>query len=126
MIKQMRIIAVSGFLAVALAAPRGALAQEVPYDDRLLRLSEILGSIHFLRNLCGEKTNVWRDQMQELLAAENPEPERRARMVASFNHGYRTFSGVYTTCTPSATDAIARYMEEGEKLARDVVVRFGN
>lgn len=103
-----------------------AAAQDAPYDDRMLRLSEVLGSIHFLRNLCGERSNVWREDMQRLLEAEDPDPDRRARMIASFNHGYRTFSGTYTTCTESAAESIRRYMVEGERLAREMVVRFGN
>ncbi|MDH3196540.1 MAG: TIGR02301 family protein, partial [Hyphomicrobiales bacterium] len=34
------------------------------YEDRLLRLSEILGGLHFLRQLCGfEDGAVWRAEM---------------------------------------------------------------
>ncbi|KAG1648813.1 hypothetical protein GQR58_029548 [Nymphon striatum] len=40
-----------------------------PYDSRLQRLSEVLGSVHYLRNLCGEESNQWRDQMSGLLTA---------------------------------------------------------
>ena len=90
------------------------------------RLSEILGSLHFLRNLCGENGTAWRDEMNELLATENPEPELRAKLVASFNHGYRSFDAVYTTCTESAYAAITRYMAEGEKLSREIAVRYGD
>jgi uncharacterized protein (TIGR02301 family) len=64
--------------------------------------------------------------MESLLVHEEPEPERRARMVASFNHGYRSFGSVYTTCTASAVEAIERYMLEGETLTRDLVSRYGN
>ena len=60
-----------------------------------MRLAEVLGSLHYLRNLCGETGNQWRDEMEQLLASENPQPERRARFVASFNRGYRSFDGVY-------------------------------
>jgi uncharacterized protein (TIGR02301 family) len=110
----------------ALAAPAAGGQEQAPYDARLYRLAEVLGSVHFLRNLCGEKSDAWRVDMQKLLEAENPEPERRARMIASFNHGYRAFSATYTTCTESATESISRYMIEGEKLAREVVARYGN
>jgi uncharacterized protein (TIGR02301 family) len=64
--------------------------------------------------------------MTELLQLENPEPELRARLVASFNHGYRSFDGVYSSCTESAYAAITRYMAEGEKLAREIAVRYGD
>ena len=64
--------------------------------------------------------------METLLAAEEPEPGRRARLVARFNHGYRSFDATYSTCTESAIVAIERYMKEGERLSRDIVLRFGN
>ncbi|ODT08340.1 MAG: TIGR02301 family protein [Mesorhizobium sp. SCN 65-20] len=103
-----------------------ARAVEAPFEPGLLRLAEVLGSLHFLRNLCGEKGTQWREQMENLLKAENPSPERKARFIASFNRGYRSFEGTYTACTASATEAIDRYMKEGETLSRDIASRFGN
>jgi len=103
-----------------------ARAAEAPYESQLLRLAEVLGSVHYLRNLCGETGNVWRERMETLLTTENPDPERRARLIASFNRGYRSYQSTYLSCTASATLAISRYMEEGEKLSRDIVSRFGN
>jgi uncharacterized protein (TIGR02301 family) len=64
--------------------------------------------------------------MEQLLASENPSPDRKARFVASFNRGYRSFDGVYVACTASATEAISRYMKEGEELSRDIATRYGN
>ena len=114
-------------MATALAvAPVSARAAEAPFDPGLMRLAEILGSLHFLRNLCGEKGDQWRGEMQKLLDSENPDPARRARLVASFNRGYRSFGSTYTRCTPSATEAINRYMREGETLSRDIASRYGN
>ena len=118
------------FLAIALTVPmtlaRPAAAVEPPFDAGLMRLAEVLGSLHFLRNLCGEKGDQWRRTMERLLTAENPEPERRARFIASFNRGYRSFEGTYTSCTASATQAIGRYTVEGETLSRDLAARYGN
>ncbi|MEZ5810963.1 MAG: TIGR02301 family protein [Rhizobiaceae bacterium] len=119
-------LAVALVVATLLYPAVAVRADNVPYEKQLLRLSEILGSIHYLRSLCGEKDGGWRDQMEALLEAENPEPVRRARMIASFNRGYRTYGSVYKTCTESATAAIARYMKEGETLSKEVVVRFGD
>lgn len=118
------LIAMTLAASTALAAP--ARAVEAPFEHGLLRLAEVLGSLHFLRNLCGEKGTEWRGEMEKLLQAENPSPERRARFIASFNRGYRSFDGTYTVCTPSATEAIARYMKEGEALSRDIASRYGN
>ena len=91
-----------------------------------MRIAEVMGSLHFLRNLCGDKGNQWRSTMERLLAAENPEPERRARFIASFNRGYRSFEGTYSNCTASAAEAISRYMKEGEALSNDIAARYGN
>ncbi len=110
---------------VALAAAP-ARAAEAPFEPGLMRLAEILGSLHFLRNLCGEKGDRWRAEMEKLLESEKPDPERRARFIASFNRGYRSFNGTYTQCTASATEAIGRYMREGEQLSRDIASRYGN
>jgi uncharacterized protein (TIGR02301 family) len=118
------------FTALALIAPmafaRPAAAIDAPYEAGLLRIAEVMGSLHFLRNLCGDKGEQWRQTMERLLAAENPDAERRARFIASFNRGYRSFEGTYTKCTASATEAISRYTVEGENLARDLALRFGN
>ena len=116
----------ASLLVLPLALSRPAAAVDAPYEAGLLRIAEVMGSLHFLRNLCGDKGNQWRNTMERLLAAENPEPERRARFIASFNRGYRSFEGTYTKCTASATEAISRYTIEGENLARDLAVRYGN
>ena len=118
-------------LAIALCLSTGLAAQparpaEAPFEGGLMRLAEILGSLHFLRNLCGETGSDWREQMESLLETENPAPERRARFTASFNRGYRSFAEAYKSCTPSALAAINRYMKEGEALTRDIASRYGN
>jgi len=124
-------VRVRAYLAIAVVAllsaePGRAAGVEAPFEQPLMRLAEVLGSLHYLRNLCGETGNQWRDEMERLLASESPQPERKARFVASFNRGYRSFDGVYVACTASATEAISRYMKEGEALSRDIATRYGN
>jgi uncharacterized protein (TIGR02301 family) len=102
--------------------PPGAPA----YDEQLLRLSEILGAMHYLRPLCGSNEGgLWRSEMEAFLTAEQPDSARRARFVDRFNHGYEGFRAVYRVCTPAATLAIDRYMAEGARIARDVSARYG-
>lgn len=113
-------------IVFAALAPIRASAVEAPFDAGLMRLAEVLGSLHFLRNLCGEKGTVWRDQMEKILESENPDPARRAQFIAGFNRGYRSFEGTYTSCTASAVQAIERYVREGERLSRDIASSFGN
>ena len=104
--------------------PSGLIAPPI-YEGQLLRLSEILGSLAFLRQLCGEKDAAgWRDEMSALLAAEHPPPERRSKLVGRFNHGFETYNAVYRSCTPSARRAIARYLAEGKALSNEVRSRY--
>ena len=120
------LIAVS--LVLALAAPgQAAEGGGAPFDGDLQRLAEILGSLHYLRGLCGANEGTkWRDQMQALIEAEAPNGERRDRMVASFNRGYRGFQQTYRVCTPAADFVIRRYLDEGSKIAREITARYGN
>lgn len=97
-----------------------------PYDEQLFRLSEILGAIHYLRDLCGSgEGSLWRDQMQQLIDSEQPDTARRARLIDRFNRGYEGFRAVYRTCTASATLAVDRYMAEGARISRDIAARYG-
>lgn len=106
----------------------GSAEQPVPYDEQLSRLSEILGSIDYLRNLCSPtREDGWRGDMQQLLDTETKnEPKRRERLTAAFNRGYRSFASVYTNCTPQARTAEERYRNEGATLATEITARFGN
>lgn len=89
-----------------------------PYDDQLMRLAEILGAVHYLRELCSANDGqLWRDHMQTLINAETPSAQRKARIARSFNQGYRSYSRTYTTCTPSAQTAIGRFMSEGAEIS---------
>jgi uncharacterized protein (TIGR02301 family) len=108
----------------AAAQPSGA-ADTRPYDERLLRLSEILGAVHYLRELCGSNDGqVWRDRMRELMDAEGSSALRRAKLTRSFNNGYRSYSRTYNSCTPSAQTAITRFLTEGSEIADGLMKAF--
>jgi uncharacterized protein (TIGR02301 family) len=85
-----------------------------------------MGALHFLKQLCdGEGTSGWRDQMTALLEAEQPDDQRRMRLVDRFNRGFEAYRSVYRTCTDSARLAMTRYQDEGSVLATDVAARYG-
>ena len=93
-----------------------------PYDEKLMRLAEILGAVHYLRELCSaNEGSLWRDRMRELLDAEGSSALRRARLTRSFNQGYRSYSRTYVTCTPSAQIAITRFLTEGLQISEGLV-----
>jgi uncharacterized protein (TIGR02301 family) len=110
--------------------PAAAPVEEkpAPYDERLERLSEILGAVHYLRNLCMDKVeDNWRGSVQRLIDMEaGTEPKRQEKLTAAFNRGYRSFAAIYTACTDSAVVAEERYRNEGATLATEITARFGN
>ncbi|HMN36602.1 MAG TPA: TIGR02301 family protein [Hyphomicrobium sp.] len=115
----------AGGLACATAHTALAAPQAKPYDDKLLRLSEILGAIHYLRELCGaNEGQYWRDRMRELMEAEGSSTLRRARLTRAFNQGYRSYSRTYNTCSPSAQTAVTRFITEGAELSEGLIKSF--
>ncbi|HEY6995954.1 MAG TPA: TIGR02301 family protein [Xanthobacteraceae bacterium] len=126
----LRRVLIAASLAVALAAAAAPARAEVaaaPFDGSLQRLAEILGALHYLRNLCGaNEGQKWRNEMQAIIDAEVPSGDRRARMIAAFNRGYRGYQQSYRTCTPAADLVIRRYLEEGSKIAREMTARYAN
>lgn len=89
-----------------------------PYDNDLMRLAEILGAVHYLRELCGaEEGQLWREQMKDILRNEGTTAVRRAKLVNAFNDGYRGYRRTYRACTQSATLATTRFSAEGATIA---------
>jgi uncharacterized protein (TIGR02301 family) len=106
--------------------PAPAEAPPPPYEGQLLRLAEIMGALSWLSDLCGAHDgDAWRARMSALLDAEASTPARRERLAGAYNKGFRGYEAVYRTCTPNARVVIARYLDEGGRIARDVANRFG-
>lgn len=106
------------------SAARAAPGDAKPYDDKLLRLAEILGAVHYLRELCSANDGqMWRDKMRELLDTEGTSAIRRARLSRSFNQGYRSYRRTYVTCTPTAQSSIERFLAEGIEIGDGLVSR---
>jgi uncharacterized protein (TIGR02301 family) len=117
----------AGLVVLTLAGEPARAQAPAPFDGSLQRLAEIMGSLHYLRGICGpEEGQKWRNEIQALIDAESPTGDRRARMIASFNRGYRGFQQTYRTCTPAAELVIRRYLEEGARIAREVTARYAN
>jgi uncharacterized protein (TIGR02301 family) len=112
-------------LVMVLSAPMHTSARAAeetkPYDTKLVRLAELLGAVHFLRALCGTNEGaLWREKMDALVEAEGTTALRRAKLVQSFNKGYRSYRRTYQTCTKSAETAVARFLAEGAEIAETV------
>ena len=97
-----------------------------PYDRDLMRLSEIIGSLAFLRGLCtAPDAAEWPTRMKALIDAEGVTPDRRDRLAGAYNRGYRGYALTYRVCTPSANEAAGRFVAEGERLSHALAGRFG-
>jgi uncharacterized protein (TIGR02301 family) len=122
-----RALAALVLISLCLCVPARGEDAAAPFDGDLQRLAEILGTLHYLRGVCGSNEGgKWRNEMQALIDAETPSGDRRARMIAGFNRGYNGFQQTYRTCTPAASVAIRRYVEEGAKISRDLTARYAN
>ena len=96
------------------------------YENQLLRLSEIMGALAYLRDLCGDGDGAeYRARMATLLDAEGTTPDRRERLAGAYNRGYRGYETTYGQCTANARAAIARFVAEGGRLSRDISDRYG-
>ena len=103
--------------------PEGQAAP--PYEKEILRLAELLGSLHYLRGLCGaNEGGLWRDEMERLVEAEPDNAVWRARLKQSFNGGYSGFNRTYQTCTPSAARAASLFIDEGKTLVATIRTRY--
>ncbi|MGB7286325.1 MAG: TIGR02301 family protein [Salaquimonas sp.] len=96
------------------------------YDEQMLRLAEVLGALHYLRELCGaNEGQTWREEMEKLLAAEEPTEQRRAQLIAHFNRGFRGYAEIYRECTKPASEAANQFLQQGMRLAAEIPNRFG-
>src|SRR5258708_17276506 len=84
------VAAIAAALSLAPAgAPARAEAAATPFDGSLQRLAEILGALHYLRNICGaNEGQKWRNEMQAIVDAEAPSGDRRLGLLPSFHRGY--------------------------------------
>jgi uncharacterized protein (TIGR02301 family) len=113
--------------AAGAAAPAAPEGPPPPYEPQITRLSEVLGALAFLRDLCGAGDgDEWRTKMAALLDADAPSGSRRQKLMASFNRGFRGYELTYRSCTPNAQTAISRYLAEASRLTRDITYRYGN
>jgi uncharacterized protein (TIGR02301 family) len=97
-----------------------------PYEPQLLRLSELLGALTYLQDLCGGASGqIWRDKMTALMDAETQNEVRRERLAGAYNRGFKGYELNYRQCTPNAQAIITRFLDESGKIARDVSHRYG-
>ena len=107
--------------------PWSGTAQDVqPYEGKLNRLAEILGSLHLIETICLHKHSPdWQLHMNDLLDAEEPSHEHRQALVDYFNEGYESYRLAYHRCTPSAKLARKIYFEEAIEMIDTLINYYG-
>ena len=103
-----------------------ASAEPPPYEPQLLRMAEVIGTLSYLRDLCGEGDGAtFRAKFASLLETEGNTPSRRETLAGAFNRGLRDYELTYRTCTPAAREIIAHFLDEAARIARDVANQYG-
>lgn len=115
---------IGAFIVAGLLWGQPAYAIDPPYHGQMERLLEVLGSLYFLQPLCAFEQQDWRAQSAELIALDNPDDDRRQRLIGTFNDGYTQYARIYRSCTPSAREAMTRLLLEAERSAREIHARF--
>ena len=116
--------------APAAQAPQGekpaAEPPPPPYEPKLLRLSEIMGALAYLRELCAEHdADAFRAKMAALLGVEAQTEARKERLAGAYNRGFEGYALTYRACTPAAHEIIARFLDEAARISKDVASRYG-
>jgi len=107
-------------------APAPTSTPPPPYEPQLLRLSELMGALSYLRDLCKAGDGAeFHTKMAKLLEAEAGTQERKELLAGAFNRGFSDYSVTYRACTPSAEEIVARFLDESGRIARDVASRYG-
>jgi uncharacterized protein (TIGR02301 family) len=97
-----------------------------PYEPELIRLGEVMGALSYLRDLCRAGDGAtFRDKFQNLMEIEAHSNERKQELAGAFNRGFGDYQLTYRECTRSARETIVRYLDETQKIAREVATRYG-
>ena len=113
-------------LALAQAAPTPPPVSPPPYQADLLRLSEMMGALAYLADLCHAGDGEgFRDRISRLNDADPRPQAQKDEIAGAFNRGFEGYRLTYRACTDNARATIADYLARTQQLARDVAARFG-
>jgi uncharacterized protein (TIGR02301 family) len=125
--------------ALVLALAQGAVApkpaptpappptpEAAPYEAPLLRLAELMGALTYLRDLCQDGDGArYRDALARLIASDPRPQDAKDQLAGAFNRGFDGYRLSYRACTDNARAAMAAYLDETARLAKEVAGRYG-
>jgi len=89
-----------------------------PLQTKLLRLSEILGAVHHLREVCGANEGpLWRNKMIGLLEITRVSGRQREALVSRFNAGFYKAGRNFPVCTGKAIRESNALLKEGQQVS---------
>lgn len=96
------------------------------YEPQLLRLSETLGVIAWMSQLCGSAdADVWRSRAEQLIEAESVTQARKERLAGAFNRGFVGYQATHRACTDRSRAVIERMLREAREITQDLSNRYG-
>ncbi len=112
-------------LALIVALPVPADAQSTRLERRLVKISEVMGALHYLRGACyrPERTQ-WRSEFDLLLKQYRPSTSLRNRMNDAFHGAYVYHQRNYAGCTQDTAYRASKMADDGERLARKLANMF--
>lgn len=108
-------LVLAGFLALGAPALSAHAQTQAQTDAALLDLSEILGALAHLEEICGQGAGS-RADMETLLASEELTPVRQSVLIDSFNRGFRNVAVTHQRCTSASERLIERHHERGGNI----------
>lgn len=108
-------------------APKALLPPANAQEKPLLELSEAMGGLAFLTQICSPATNPnpWLIRMEALVDSEGDNSGAREKMTGAYNHGFSDYATTYRQCTEAARAARKVLTRDAARLARDLERRFG-
>ena len=109
-------------------APKALLPPANAQEKPLLELSEAMGGLAFLTQICSPTTNPnpWLIRMEALVDSEGDNSSAREKMTGAYNHGFSDYATTYRQCTDAARAARKVLTRDAARLARDLERRFGS
>ena len=96
-----------------------------PYEADLLRLSELMGALAYLSDLCQDGDGAaFRERIGQLIASDPRPQEAKDVLAGAFNRGFEGYRLTYRVCTSNARSTISAYLDETERIAREVATKY--
>ena len=108
---------ISGGSVFAASSPL-LTGKQASYRADMVRLAEVLGAVHLLREKCGSREGqMWRRKMLEMLDIEASDKKERDMLVNHFNRSYYAMRVNHSRCSMRTISEMNAYIDEGAALA---------